>query len=42
MMEKDLKLYVAPSSEVLEVEQEGFLCASGQGEIVQMQHPGIE
>ena len=42
MMEKDLKLYVAPSSEVLEVEQEGFLCASGEGTIVQFEHPAIE
>ena len=42
MMEKDLKVYVAPTSEVLEVEQEGFLCASGQGEIVPLDHPAIE
>jgi hypothetical protein len=42
MMEKDLKVYVAPTSEVLEVEQEGFLCASGEGYIVPFQHPGIE
>ena len=33
-MEKDLKVYVTPESEVLEVEQEGFLCASQGGEIV--------
>ena len=42
MMEKDLKVYVAPSSEVLEVEQEGFLCASGQGYINPFDHPVVE
>ena len=31
MDKKDLKMYEAPSLEVVELEQEGFLCASPTG-----------
>ena len=31
MNKKDLKMYEAPSLEVVELEQEGFLCASPAG-----------